>query len=389
MILYMFIILMLLSLVSIVAAYRGRYPEKQIKWLFAVLVLALAGIGARIEPKLTYDLYRHYQIIDRVRGSSYSLIDFLKEGYVITDINYKYTYIYNIFVFIIAKFFPNQALPFFTICITYGSFGYILFREFRNKNVTNILFWEFRGKDLTNRNLVISISIFSVLMPYLYVYSNVRNALAGAIVAFGIYRLYKDRKILLFIDCTVIAVLIHPIAAAIVPFILLSRIKPGVKGIIVTLALPSLVFPLMEYFRLHLGNDYLFRIAAKYYNYTLVRQDNQGRVFLYSTVIMLIALSILALWANRGNKTTWREKKYPLLNLIIWYSMFSLGYFRNYEMMTRLPYSIAFLSPVLVATLFNPSEMKTKGAKLAYSGTACVVFFLALLGFYENIAWLI
>lgn len=375
MILYVFIMVMLLSLVAMVAAYRGRYPEKQIKWLFVILVISLAGIGVCIEPKITYDLYRHYQMIDRVRGSSYSLIDFLQKGYVITDINYTYTYVYNIYIYIIAKMFPNQALPFFTICITYGLFGHILFREFGEK-------------DLTNRNLVISLSIFSVLMPYLFVYSNVRNALAGAIVAFGIYRLYKDRNIPLFIVCTVIAVLIHPVAAAIVPFIILSRIKPGIKGIIVTFALPSLVFPIMEYFRLRLGNDFLFRIAAKYYNYTLVRQDNQGRVFLYSTVILLIALSILALWANRGNEATWKEKKYSLLNLVIWYSMFSLGYFRNYEMMTRLPYSIAFLSPVLVATLFNRLEMKTMGAKLAYSGTAGIVFLLALLGFYENIAWL-
>lgn len=373
---YMFILLMLLALVAMVAAYNARYSEKQTKMLFVMLVIALAGIGVCIEPKSTYDLYRHYQVIDRVRGSSYSLIEFLKKGYLITDTNYTYTYVYNIIVYIVAKFLPNQAFPFFTICISYGLFGYILFREFHDEN-------------LTNRNLVISISIFSILMPYLFVYSNVRNALAGAVVAFGLYRLYKDRKILLFIICVAIAVLIHPIAGAVVPFVFLSRIKPGVKGIVVTFALPSLLFPLMEYFRLHLGNGFLFLIAAKYYNYTLVRHDNQGRVFLYSTVIMLVALSILALWANRGNKTTWKEKRYSLLNLIIWYSMFSLGYFRNYEMMIRLPYSIAFLSPVLVSTLFNRSEMKTTGAKLAYSGTEGVIFLLVLLGIYENIAWLI
>ena len=373
---YVFIIILSFCLTVTVTAYKERYISKQTKWVLVLMIIALAGIGACVEPKDTYDLFRHYEDIDSVRNSSYSLWSFLADGYRITDLNYKYTYAYDALIYIIARTLPNQALPFITILVTYGVFLYIILREFDEKH-------------LTNRNIVISMAIFSVLLPYLFVYSNIRNALAGAAVGYGIYRLYKDKNFPVFVICAVLAVLIHPIAVAVIPFILLSRIKPGVKGIIVTLAVPSLIFPVMEYFRLQLGNDFLFRIAAKYYNYTIVREDNQGRVFLYSTIAILVVIVVLALWSNRDEKVAWKEKKYSLLNLIIWHAMFSLGYFRSYEMMTRLPYSIAFLSPVIVNTLFNRREMNTLGAQVAYIGSAVVIFILAIIGLYENIAWLI
>lgn len=373
---FIFIVILAFCLIASVAAYKGRYPRQQEKWVLIGLIIALAGIGACVAPKSTYDLFRHYEVIDRVRNSSYSLSSFLVDGYRITDLNYKYTYAFNFLIYIIAKFLPNQALPFITIVVTYSVFAYILFREFEEDK-------------LGNRNVVISLSIFLVLMPYLYVYSNIRSSLAGGVIAFGIYRFYRDKKIILFVICGIIAVLIHPIAAAIIPFIFLSRIKPGIKGIAVTLLAPTALFPIMEYFRLKLGNDFLFRISAKYYNYTLVRTDNQGRVFLYSTIIMLIIISILAVVSHKERNTTWKDKQYSLMNLIIWYSMFSLGFYRNYEMITRLPYTIAILSPVVVKTLFDKSSTTSVIRQITGGVIEFLVLLLALLGLYENIAWML
>ena len=371
-----FIYALVLCIAALVLAYNAKFSQRQTIWLYIVLVIALAGIGACLEPKSIYDLFRHYQAIERVRSSSMSFYEFLKDGYWITDSNYKYTYVFNTLVYIIARFLPNEALTVISIIVTYGSFGYIFFREFT-------------GAKIDDRYLLISISIFSVLMPYLFVYSNIRNAFAGAIVAVGIYKLYRDRTIVFFGICSIIAVLIHPVSAAVIPFIFLSKIKPGLKGIIVTFAVPSVVLPVMEFVSSRLGSDFLTRITFKYHNYTLVRVDNQGRVYLYSTVIMLIALAVLALWSKKNVGSLWKDREYLLLNHIIWYSMFSLGYFRNYEMMMRLPYSIAFLSPVVVSTLFNKEKMNSFNARTVYVGATGIVFVLALLGLYENIAWLI
>ena len=86
---FIFIVILAFCLIASVAAYKGRYPRQQEKWVLIGLIIALAGIGACVAPKSTYDLFRHYEVIDRVRNSSYSLSSFLVDGYRITDLNYK------------------------------------------------------------------------------------------------------------------------------------------------------------------------------------------------------------------------------------------------------------------------------------------------------------
>ena len=373
---WLFLLFALLALFIMGISLFGSYNSIIPKQYLIVMVVCLAVLGMCIEPKPIYDLARHYEIMARIKNSKWSLQSFLNNGYLITDQNYKYTYIYNILIYIIGKYFSYNMLPFIAISVSYGLFANIAFHEFSNNN-------------RTGRNIILSISICIVLMPYLYVYSGIRNALAASIIAFGIYRFYKcEHKILDLVICTIVAILIHPISAAVVPFILLSKIKPGIKGIIVTLALPSIVFAVMEYFRLQLGNEFLFKIAAKYYNYTLVRNDNQGRIFLYSTVILLILFSILALYTfNKKNHEN--KSDYSMLNLIIWYSMFSLGYINSYEMIIRLPYNIAILSPVLVNTLFNNNETKTNIEGIINYFAIGIIYLLAIIGLYENIAWLL
>ena len=77
------------------------------------------------------------------------------------------------------------------------------------------------------------------------------------------------------------------------------------------------------------------------------------------------------------------------MNLIIWYSMFSLGFYRNYEMITRLPYTIAILSPVVVKTLFDKSSTTSVIRQITGGVIEFLVLLLALLGLYENIAWML
>ncbi len=368
--------LLLACIVIFVLSYNGRFTKKQTITILLVMILLLAGIGALIEPDMRYDLYRHYLMIDRTRYSEYSFSQFLLEGHSITDANYKYTYVYNALLYIIAKVLPNQALPFLVISISYGIFAYILVSEFGDD-------------ELNNRNIVLSFCASFVIMPYLYIYSNIRNPLAGAIVSLGLYCYYKHKKLTALIVCSIVAVLIHPIAAAILPFIVLSKIRPGLIGVALTLFFPTIVSRIMERIMYSGGSDFLFKIAAKYYNYTVVRTDNQGRVFLYSTVIVLLIVVILSL-QNKTPLITNNNNKYLLQmnNMIIWYSMFSLGYLQNYEMIVRLPYSIAFLSPVIIKQLFNKAIVANKLQYVSIVASEVILLFLALLGLYENIAWL-
>ena len=367
--------LLLACIVIFVLSYNGRFTRQQTIIILFVMIIMLAGIGALIEPDMKYDLYRHYIMIDRARYCDYSFPRFLLEGHSITDTNYKYTYAYNALVFIIARLLPNQALPFIVISVSYGIFAYILVSEFGDD-------------ELNNRNIVLSFCASFVIMPYLYIYSSIRNPLAGAIVSLGLYCYYKHKKLSALFVCSMVAVLIHPIAAAIIPFIFLRKIKPGLIGVAITLFLPTIVSRIMERIMYSGVSDFLFKIAAKYYNYTVVRTDNQGRVFLYSAVIILLVVVLLS-WQNKA-PAIYNSDSYlnQMNNMIIWYSMFSLGYIQNYEMITRLPYSIALLSPVIVKHLFNQETASSKVQHVSILTSEAVVLALAVLGLYENIAWL-
>ena len=360
-----------ICLIMFVATFKGSFFKEQTIILILMIVVSLSIFGATKQPKEIYDLYRHYEAIDRVRASSMTLTRFLKDGYTITNYNYRHTYLFNILLFVIARFLPNQALPFITVLITYSCFSYILISELGEEY-------------LSNRRIVFSIAFFSILLPYLYVYSNIRNALAAAIASVGIYRLFKQKKIVLFFICTISAVLVHPVVLAIIPFILLSKVRPGIIGIILITVIPSILFPIMEFFRLKFNNYFLFWIAAKYYNYTLVRVDNQGRGFLFSTVIILLVFVILAV-TKSDNISPIQENDRRLINVITWYSLFSLVYVRNYEIITRLPYLIAFLGPVISKVFLN-DKLHIRNKNTLYEG---VVYGLSLLGIYLNIAWLV
>lgn len=370
-----FSVLLLGCILLFAIAYKDKYSRLTGSCIVIIIVFLLSIMGACIEPDSRYDLFRHYEVINRVRASSYNLKEFLSDGYTITDYNYKYTYAYNILIYIIARFLPNQALPFFVIFVSYGIFAYIAISELYDGN-------------LTNRNVILSFSILSILMPYLYVYSNIRNPMASAIISLGLYCYFKKHRIHTLLICGIIALLIHPISVAIVPFIIFRRINPGIKGILVTVLLPSITFRIMEVFRSGGGNEFLFRIAAKYYNYTMVRMDNQGKVFLLSTVLVLLVIVLLSIIKNKEFGTQTEGSMYDLTNVIVWYTMFSLGYFQNYEMMTRLPYSIAFLSPVLVRSLLPQSNDGLGYRKVAIFMSEMMIYSLAILGIYENFAWL-
>lgn len=361
-------------MIILLILYKKHFPFIQAKWLMIVFVLLLGFIGTVVEPKPIYDLYRHYEMIENIRNSSYSLIGFLKEGYHITDFNYMYTYVYNIIIYTIAKLLPRESLPFIAIIVTYGIFVYITVDEL--------------GQHLPKKKLLLSVAIFSILMQYLYVYSNIRSPLAGAIISYGLYRYCKYQKKLVLLICLFVAILIHPMFIIIIPFVIFRKCELGIKEMLMIIALPFAIFQITEQIRLNLGlKGFLFKIAAKYYNYTMVRTDNQGRVFLYSIIIILMMICVLALCKSK--RCYYADEEQSLFNLIICYSMFSLMYYQSYSMMLRLPQSIACLMSVAVNRLFDKNSFCSDNMRFIVLFCEFIILGLTFIVFFENIAWLI
>lgn len=333
-----------------------------------MLCIVLGLLGAMIEPKEIYDLSRNYRFIDNIRAYGFTLKEYLDYGYLYNDLNYKYTYVYNIILYVIAQTLPNQALPFIAIAFSYASFLYIYLDS--NMQAENRL------------TRLTSISLFSVLLPYLYIYSGIRNALAACMVALAIYQYMMKGFIVVPLVLALSAIMIHPVAGALIPFVLLSKVKPRIWSCAAIGLFPSMLFNLTEFFRLRLGNDFLFRISAKYYNYLLVRNDNQGKAFLYSSIIcisLIVLVSLVSTYLEESNM-------HRICYTITWYALFCLGYSSSYELATRLPYNISALSPVIVCYFLNSDKRNLKTFQLLI---CLIIILLSLIILYENIAWLI
>lgn len=100
--------------------YRYSFPILQIVALLVLLVVSLAFLGALIEPKSIYDLSRHYDLLSSIKNSTYSLKSYLLHGPNLLNSNYRYTYLFNILCFVIARHLPFQALPFIAILVSYS-----------------------------------------------------------------------------------------------------------------------------------------------------------------------------------------------------------------------------------------------------------------------------
>lgn len=354
--------------------YRYSFPKKQVVFLLLLLAVSLAFVGALLEPKPIYDLARHYTLLTAIKNSTYSLKSYLINGPNLLNSNYRYTYLFNILCYFIARYLPFQTLPFIAIFVSYACLMYVIVDHFDREG-------------LSNRNILLSLALCQVIMPYLYVYSGIRNAMASAIIALAIYRFfYKTNSYIELAVWTIVSFLIHPVAFILVPFVLFSRIQLNFKRMLLPLLLPSVLYLVNEFVRLRAGNDLLVRIAAKYYNYTQVRADNQGLAFYVCALFILIFIVAFSFYSNYKNKPiTGSDTTKRLINMIDWYALFSIGYFSTYEMLTRLPYNIAILSPVIVSSLFA----KRDDQMLLSQGGPILVAGLFALSVYETVMWLI
>ena len=334
------------------------------------LCIALGLLGASIEPKEIYHLARHYTYIDNIRTYGFTLTEYLRYGFLYNDMNFKYAYVYNIILYVIAKLLPNESLPFMAISLCYASFFYVYIHS--------------NMRERSSFARLTSIALFSVLLPYLFIYSGIRNALASCMVALGVYQYVMKGSIVGPAALSACAIMIHPAACALIPFVLLAKVRPRVWSCAAIAVFPSLLFKLTEFFRLRLGNEFLFRLSSKYYNYLLIRNDSQGKVFLYSciiSVVLIVVMSLLYIYSSKNSAS-------GICYLITLYALFCLGYTSSYELAVRLPYNIAIFSPVMIVYFFD-SDYHNRNMRTLQLFSSLILISLSILVLYENAMWLL
>lgn len=365
-------ILIISIIIMLLMIPNGNINNKQGKYLLIGGVTVIAICAAMIVPKANFDLARHYKDYYIIRHSSMNLWEYVFNSSRITDANYRYMYFYNLINYAVSKFMAKESIPFISMVVCYGVWGYILL-DYKKQN------------RLPNFYVALSILVLNSLMPILYVYSNVRNEVAVAVMALGLYlRIYKKINIFVFAGLTLLAGTMHPIVLIVIPFVFLANIRPGKKGIILVAVIPIALSWGSEKF-IKSSNQFFRYIGFKFYNYTYVTEYSQGSFFFYTAIIF--TAFILLLSVLRRNIRTQNVADYRFLNFLSWYCIFTLANFQSYQIVMRLPYILGVLSPIIVNVAFKIENYKGYKKLVIVFGMILLIL-ISFYALYVNYAWM-
>ena len=180
-------------------------------------------------------------------------------------------------------------------------------------------------------------------MPLLFVISGIRNALAACIMALAVYLfLYKNVKVYYFLFISIIAALIHPVALMAAFLALIAKLNLGLRGVIIIFAV---IFSLNNLANILSNSSYSYlRQYSKYYlSYTSDSQYRSANYYLYFDIVILLIMVISYCVCKKDLLSKEEKKLYYFLTI---YSVSTLAFIGNYDMILRPCYFIGAFSPI-------------------------------------------
>lgn len=369
---YIILFLMILCILMILRIKkRVRLSRRLMLLLWEIFTFSLAILAYNIDLKPVWDAVRHFAIIDQIRVSGFSFWQFMNPMTEAIQGNSEYAsqFTYKIIQYIIANSTDdNYWLLFFCTVIVYTIIGYINYDWSKEHNSFSLL----------------SVALCFLFLPYLYVVTGIRNGLAAAIASLSIYLyLYKKKSLWLYIVLMLLGSTIHPAILLTVPFVILSRLKVGLKGVVGVLIV-LFVSPWMAKWMVA-SNVLLFKLmGGKYLSYTSDTQYRNARFALYSVLILTAIFSFLYLKSHKIiNRDSLYSKEQDLLNFLGLYSIYIFSNIGNYDMVLRPAYVLGPLSPVLMFILLDGHLWSSK-KKIYILMKIAFVFVCAVLCIYVN-----
>lgn len=255
----------------------------QLQYFVIVCIAVLRSMQFHVEIGDNMDLIRHFYMMKLVKNSGYSLLEyvFLYGNAFTTNITLRFSYAFNLIVYIIAKYTDNYYIMvwFFTL-VDYSIIAYI-----------GIDWWKKQGGRKGFVFLFEILLCFS-LMPFIHVVSGLRAATAACIMALALYMyIYRNCRMKIFGALILISAMFHPAFITALPFaILAKKVKPQ-KGLIISIVGCASVFTIANLF-LRSSNSFLYSIASKYLEYT-GDEGYTGTRFCYYGVIVICILTLI------------------------------------------------------------------------------------------------
>ncbi len=326
--------------------------DAQKKVIYSFFVIALAVVAYYMRPPSSWDLSRNYILLDTIRNSGLSFYQFVFGGKAtyIAD-GYRSLISYNIYRYIYVNVFSSNIwFQVITVIIVYTIQFYIIYDYGKGKNKKDVS---------TTLTMLLSFAF----LPFVYVTSGIRNALAASIMGLAIYLYLYKKQTMSPILLSIIAITIHPSVLIAVPFVILSKMRMGVKGV-VWVAVISFGAQSLAKWISRTDVAFLRQIGKSYLLYSGSNQYRGGRGNLYGILIITVIFIFYFLW-NRRNKfgKAFEKDVNRFLMLLL---VYMAGNFQNYDLVLRPGYIIGIFSPFLANIMQNSCQKRNLSIALNF-----------------------
>lgn len=309
-----------------------RYPHTVHKKTLYILAISFSVIAMSVNPTKYWDVYRQYEFLDAIRTSGIGLFDFLFNNKLrIGGSDYGSLFAYNLIRYAVVVLGNNRILPFIMTLVTYAVWSYITI-DWAEKH------------QMSGNDIVVSMMLSGVLMPFIYVNSGLRNTTAAAIAALAIYNnLYKKHSIRELIVLFFTAFTIHFSMVYVIVVYLLVKFC-SIKAATIILFVWTNVIPSIAALFRNSSYEILRKMASSFRIYTGERAFGIN-YYLFGACVVLAALAISLLLNRKTVPEDENNNLEKFIKLMVMNSLFNVGYT---QLVLRPLYTLGVMStPVL------------------------------------------
>lgn len=337
---------------KIYQVFTNKYIVKNRTIIFLGIV-GIALLAAQVIPPRGWDLYQHYDEINRIRekGAAYAW----KES--------RYANYYGATaLFYITSLTPwNEMLPFIAIFLELLIFEKVM---------------AYYKEQVGAQTAGLSFFLFLVLSNIVMAISGIRNVLAVVLINYAIwdFECVSKKKWAVDIAITILGISIHPAGGFLIVIYAVSYIPLRIVGVVSSV----FILPILTIFLNNFStsqNAFLSSSAGLFALYIKEQAGLDIRVKIASAVLILFSVFVALQVIRKDDKTT----KY--IYFIILYSIATLGMLTQGLIYSRMLYGLNLLYPVLLVKYCEKIlDLGVKKIVFIYK-SYCLIYIAGMLSF--------
>lgn len=289
-----------------------------------------------ITPPISWDLYRHYDLIDKMKAGGMD--------YILNESIYSHLPVTNMLYAFVSYIGLPQALPCITAIICYSVLAYIIADCGKRYNVDS--------------RVVGCVLLFNLAFcPFLHMISGIRNVLAYSVAALGFYKDFAQHKRITGFALYVATIFIHPSATLVVGLRFIYPFFKKWRWIGLALATWSLVATAFSRILIRMPIEFVSNIGYKLYEYTNAETIQfTGYLILLVKFVFMAAVLVMIEYYRRHTDQSLNKIDNDLVLVLEMVVLVAFGAFKSVFIADRLFYFVAFFAIPTLIMLYGRSR---------------------------------